>query len=215
MTRIADGFKRKRNFEASKKYYLMALKRSPHDPYGLMGLGDIRAREGNDEEALRCFEKLIGIFDDSIMALTSAANIYRKQKDYGKAMDYYERALELNPRNSHAWHGKADCFRGMRDYRSAIEAWSVALKYGMNPRIAITRIGDAYLSLKELEQAESNYKNALAQGYYKYAYLGMARVHISRNHVEKASKILEILVEKEPRDSRIVAELRGLLGQQV
>jgi len=142
------------------------------------------------------------------MALTSAANIYRKQRQYEKAMDYYDRALEVDPQDSHSWHGKADCFRGIKRYPSAIRAWRTALKYGMDPKIAITRIGDAYMGLEELDQAEENYKKALAFGYDKYAYLGMARIHTGRNQADSAYKIFSMLVEKEPDDLRIAAEFK-------
>ena len=175
-----------------------------------MGLGDIYQREGDEEKALTFFEKLIGKSGGSVMALTSAANIYRGQRQYQKAMKYYGRVLEINPHNSHAWHGKADCFRGIKDYSSAIKAWKTALKYGMAPRIVMTRIGDTYLILKDLEQAEINYKKALDIGYDKYAYLGMARIYLNRGLTDKAFEVLSMLVEKEPDDSRLAAEFKRL-----
>jgi tetratricopeptide (TPR) repeat protein len=215
MTRVADGFRRKGDYGQSKKYYFMAVKEKPNDPFALMGLGDIFAREGNDEESLKYFERLICISDgkpdDSIMALTSAANIYRKQGQYEKAMDCYERVLKINPQNSYAWHGKADCFRGLRDYLSAIKAWRMALEHGMDPRIAITRIGNAYMSLKDLFQAEESYNQALSFGYDKYAYLGMTRIHDKRNEIDKALEIFSMLVEREPNDSRIISEFKSFL----
>jgi tetratricopeptide (TPR) repeat protein len=177
----------------------------------LIGLGDIFVREGNDEEALKSFEKLIRISDGSFVALTYASDIYRRQRQYEKAMAYYERVLEIDPQNTFAWHGKADCFRAKKDYPSAIMAWRMALKYGMNPKIAMTRIGDVYMSMKDLEQAAVNYGKALALGYDKYAYLGMAKIHTIRNQLDEAIKILSMLVEKEPNDSRIAAEFKELV----
>ena len=125
-------------------------------------------------------------------------------------MRYYERVLKANPRNSYAWHGKADCFRGMKDYLSAIGAWRMALKYGMEPRIVFTRIGDAYLRLDDLVEAELNYQRALAHGYDKYAYLGIARIHVGRNDTNRAAEIFTMLAEKEPNDQRIQVELNNL-----
>jgi tetratricopeptide (TPR) repeat protein len=212
MTRVADGFRRKRDLEGSKKYYFMALEINPRDPYALMGLGDIYSREGNEAEALKYFENLIGLSDgiskNSIMALTSAGNIYRRQKQYEKATACYDRVLEIDPKNSYAWHGKADCFRGLMDYSAAVKAWQMALEYGMEPRIAITRIGNAFMSLDDLDQAEESFKEALAHGYDRYAYLGIARIHVKRNHMDKASEIFTLLLDKEPNDSRIMGELK-------
>jgi tetratricopeptide (TPR) repeat protein len=73
----------------------------------------------------------------------------------------------------------------------------------MNPRIALTRIGDAFLSLHELRNAERYYQRALELGYDKYAYLGMAKIHMRRGEPEKASDIYAMLQGQEPADARI------------
>jgi tetratricopeptide (TPR) repeat protein len=94
----------------------------------------------------------------------------------------------------------------MREYEAAINAWGNALKYGMNRISAITRIGDSYVSMNDLENAEINYKKTFAIGYDKYAYLGMVRIHLKRNHVDKAFETLAMLMKNEPHDPRISSE---------
>jgi tetratricopeptide (TPR) repeat protein len=81
----------------------------------------------------------------------------------------------------------------------------------MDPRIAITRIGDAYMSLNDFENAESNYTRALSFGYDKFAYLGMAKINTRLNRMDEALKILTMLVEKEPGDLRISGEFRAFV----
>jgi len=123
-------------------------------------------------------------------------------------MDYYEKALKVKPQNSHALHGKADCCRGLMRYSSAIKVWRAALGHGMDPRIAMTRIGDAYMSLDDLQNAEANYRKALDLGHDQYAYLGLARIHARRHHMDRALKVLSMIVEKWPENSRIASEIR-------
>ena len=94
----------------------------------------------------------------------------------------------------------------MRAYEDAINAWENALKYGMNRRIAMTRIGDSYMNINDLENAEISYQNIVAIGYDKYAYLGMYRIHLKRNHIDKAFETLTMLMKKEPHDPRISSE---------
>ena len=94
----------------------------------------------------------------------------------------------------------------MREYEAAINAWENALKYGMDRIRAITRIGDSYVSMNDLENAEINYKKTVAICYDKYAYLGMFRIHLKRNHVDKAFEILAMLMKNEPHDPRISSE---------
>jgi len=125
---------------------------------------------------------------------------------YEKAIELYDTALSKDPKNSYAWNGKADCLRGMREYKAAINAWENALKYGMNRISAMTRIGDSYMSMNDLENSEISYQKSIATGYDKYAYLGMYRIHLKRNHIDKAFETLAMLIKKEPHDTRISSE---------
>ncbi len=211
VSRIADGLRKKGDLVNSRKYYLRALQENPHDPYSLMGLGQIAVEQGADEEALRYFEKLIAVNSRPVGALTAAANIYRKRKSFEKAMELYEKALDLEPKNPYALSGKADCLRGMKRYPSAIRHWEIALENGMDQKIGLTRIGDSYISLNDFERAETNYRKAMSIGYDKYAYLGMTKVHAMKDRLDKALEILKMLVDKEPGDQRISAESKILM----
>ena len=189
----------------------MAIEQKEDDLYALMGLGDIHTKAGNYEKALKYFNKIISLSDHAIVAITSTANIYRRQGHYEKAKDCYDKALKINPSDSYSWHGKADCLRGMKDYSSAIGAWQMALKYGMGPKMVMTRIGDAYLQLSDFQQAEIHYKKALDIGYDKFAYLGMVKIHIKKNHMDKAIDVFSILFYNDPNDPRVSAEFRLLV----
>jgi len=213
MTRMADCLKKRGDFEASKTYYFMALKKNPCDLYALMGLGQIAVLEKDDETALEYFERVLETSPNSVIALTAAANIHRKRRAFREAIHLYDQALRINPRNSHAWHGKADCLRGRKEYTSAIGAWNRALENGMDRRVGLSRIGDSYIRLKDLSMAETNYKKAMAIGYDKYAFLGISKIHEMRGEPEKALEILNILVRKEPQDQRIYTESRKFVNK--
>jgi hypothetical protein len=81
----------------------------------------------------------------------------------------------------------------------------------MDPRIAITRMGDAYMCLEDFEKAKTNYMRALSFGYDKFAYLGMARINTRFNRMDEALKILTMLVKKEPGDLRVSGEFRAFV----
>ena len=72
---MANGLRKMRDLKNAKEYYFMALEKNPIDPYALMGLGLIAMKEGDDEQALQPFEKLIRISPNPVISLTSAANI--------------------------------------------------------------------------------------------------------------------------------------------
>jgi hypothetical protein len=76
----------------------------------------------------------------------------------------------------------------------------------MNRISAMTRIGDSYMSMNDLENSEISYQKSLATGYDKYAYLGMYRIYLKRNHIDKAFETLAMLIKNEPHDTRISSE---------
>ena len=62
------------------------------------------------------------------------------------------------------------------------------------------------MNINDLENSEISYQKTIAAGYNKYAYLGMYRLHLKRNHIDKAFEILAMLMKKEPHDPRISSE---------
>ena len=81
----------------------------------------------------------------------------------------------------------------------------------MDQRAGLTRIGDSYISLNELDLAEASYRKAITMGYDKYAYLGISKVHARKDDPHKALKILSMLRQREAEDRRISEESRRFL----
>jgi|APCry1669189070_1035195.scaffolds.fasta_scaffold690845_1 tetratricopeptide (TPR) repeat protein len=54
-------------------------------------------------------------------------NIYRFKEEYEKAMDCYNKALELKPTFTYAWNGKGNAFIDMDKFREALDCYDKAL----------------------------------------------------------------------------------------
>ena len=75
-----------------------------------------------------------------------------------------------------------------------------------DPKYGLTRIGDAYVNLEKLDEAEETYNKALTFGYSKYAYLGLIKIYIKRNQFENVRETFNILNQKDFDDPRIKDE---------
>jgi len=81
----------------------------------------------------------------------------------------------------------------------------------MDQRDGLTRIGDSYISLKELDLAVASYRKEITMGYDKYAYLGISKVRARKDAPHKALEILSMLRQRESKDPRISEESRRFL----
>lgn len=134
-------------------------------------------------------------------------NCYRKTKDFHSGLPYFERALEIEPSNFYALFGIADCCRGMNRHKDSLEAWEKILDSDPNNKVIITRAGDAYRNLGDLEQAEIYYKRALNIEFDMYAVIGLALISkIKGDHLQAIESLTGLLAQN-PKNHRLVIEI--------
>jgi predicted Zn finger-like uncharacterized protein len=90
----------------------------------------------------------------------SQADKFANADNCSKALDYYQKALELNVASADAWGGRGDCYRDMGRSSEAANAYKQALKYN-------SRYGPAIIGLAEIYKQKGDYKQSL-QYYKKY-----------------------------------------------
>ncbi|KAA0010166.1 MAG: tetratricopeptide repeat protein [Thermoplasmata archaeon] len=95
--------------------------------------------------------------------LFKAGGFYDK-KDYKKAIEYYDKALRINPRNADTWYSKGVTLYHLGKYEEAIKCYDKALE--INPRDV-----DTYQNRAELLIIVGRYEEGLedAQQSLKYA----------------------------------------------
>ena len=73
----------------------------------------------------------------------------RKQQRYSQALQAYEEALRMDPRNFYAWNGKGTTLYNQGNYKKALEAYSRATE--IDPSNAIVWVS-AGLVLNRLQR---------------------------------------------------------------
>ena len=77
----------------------------------------------NRDQISNIVERVLNQNHVNVVVMTMTGNIYRRRKEFDRAMDNYEKALELEPDNNFALFGMGDCYRGKQDMESAVEWW--------------------------------------------------------------------------------------------
>lgn len=208
MVRVADAYHKLSDFDNAIDFYEQSLAIKPYDPFALLGLGNVYYGQHDDEKALACFEKLLAKnTSHNVVLMTMIGNIYRRRKEFDRAMDHYENALELDPKNNFALFGMGDCFRGQLNMEKAVYWWGKILDQEPDNQALWTRVGDALVSLGRLDDAVIHYKSSLRVSYDLYALLGMARISQKQGDYDKACYYCEQVLDEDSDNERALQEL--------
>jgi len=134
-------------------------------------------------------------------------NIYRRRKEFDRAMDHYQQALELEPDNNFALFGMGDCFRGQMNMEKAVEWWDKILEQEPENQALWTRVGDALLSLKRIDDAIAHYEASLKNGADVFSYFGLARAQHAHGDLTKAREYCEIALSHDETNERVLERL--------
>lgn len=210
LTSLADSYRKINDFSHSKKYYEKVLTLDPSNSYALIGLARLYFTEKDYDTSIYYLNTILSITSDTktkIRVLTSMGNCYRKMKTFNLAIDYFKKALKIEPENFYALYGMADCCRGLGKNEESIYYWNAILKNDPNNKIILTRLGDAYRICKQYEKAMPYYKKALNIDYDMYAVLGIALVYKEMHLYNEAINKLNQLRMQKPRHFRAYVEM--------
>lgn len=208
LTRIADAYRKVRNFSKSKELYLQVLEMEENNAYALIGLGHLHFDFKFYTETQYYLKKMLEINEHvDIRVLTTLGNCHRKLKTFEQGVPYFQRALEIEPRNFYALFGIANCYRGLNMHKEALENWLTILQFDPNNKVILTRAGDSYRNLDELDLAEDYYKKALNIEFDVYAILGLALINKSKGKYSDAVESLEALLKHDSKNYRLYVEL--------
>ena len=108
-------------------------------------------------------------------AYNQQRNIYISKKDIDKSIKYYQKALELAPKNKEAWKGLAEIFEYKKSYYKAIDCYEkvrnndkifecyqkiVKKSFGRDAN-AWNGLGDCYFSMNQFDKAIESFENAV------------------------------------------------------
>lgn len=99
-----------------------------------------------------------------------AGNAAYKKKEFEAALDHYNKAIELDPRDMTFLNNKAAVYFEQQKYQECIDTCNKAVETGRENRAdfkliakAFTRIGNAYKALKDYGKAKIFYEKSLSE----------------------------------------------------
>ncbi|KAI9099389.1 hypothetical protein DFS34DRAFT_69111 [Phlyctochytrium arcticum] len=123
-------------------------------------VGTLAESMNEPERAITAYEAALRHNPHSIQALTQAAALCRAREQYAKAVDYFQRILNIDQANGEIWGALGHCFLMMDDLQRAYTAYQQALYHLPNPKepklwYGIGILYDRYGSYEHAEEAFS------------------------------------------------------------
>jgi len=123
-----------------------------------MRLGSLSELMHDPEKAMYSYENALRHNPYNVKALTQLASICRLKEQYPKAVDYFQRILNIENTNGEIWGALGHCYLMMDDLQKAYTAYQQALYHLPNPKdpnlwYGIGILYDRYGSFEHAEEA--------------------------------------------------------------
>ncbi|KAF5361630.1 hypothetical protein D9758_007381 [Tetrapyrgos nigripes] len=125
-------------------------------------IGRVAEQMGDLEHALSAYENALRHNPLSLSGLTQVAGIARIKENYPKAIEFFQRVLNLQEENGEVWSALGHCYLMQDDLQKAYSAYQQALYLLPNPKedpklwYGIGILYDRYGSLDHAEEAFSS-----------------------------------------------------------
>ena len=132
------------------------------------------------------------------------ANGLLDSQRYQDAIQLYDQAIALQPKNPDAWYNRGNALIGLQQYQAALEAYNKAIALQPNKHEAWINRGIVLTKMQKYSAALESYDQAIAiqpkkhQAYYNKActYALQANVELAVENLEKAIKLIPGKYEK-------------------
>ena len=117
-------------------------------------LGYCYSQLNDNEKAIRHYEERIlmgGAVEELAISYYNMGVIHNKKGEYGRAIESYSRALELNSDYSNCFCARGLAYSNMKRYEEAVKDYSKAIEANGNKATYYGNRGSAYESMSRLK----------------------------------------------------------------
>ena len=178
--------------------FLSGCTSSPVDPYKLLQEARQAAEEGDWQQALQKYDRLVELSPDNGEVYNGRGAILLEQGKYELALDDLEKAVEQSRDNAIYWYNLGLVRYCLNQYEESVEALSQAISLNFEYADAYGQRSAAYACLGQYEQAEADLEqaetlepgsNTVYLALLGNAYLTVGELERARNALDQAIAI--------------------------
>jgi tetratricopeptide (TPR) repeat protein len=121
---------------------------------------------------------------------------YDELKNYPKAIEAYQKAIEIKPDKHEAWNNLGNAYNDLKNYQKAIEAYQKAIEIKTHNYSAWNNLGIVYFNLQDYPKAIEAYQKAIEIKSNKWeAWNNLGIVYEILNDYPEAVKVYQKAIE--------------------
>jgi tetratricopeptide (TPR) repeat protein len=164
-------------FAAVERAVALADKASP--PERLMIRGLQAGATGKPAQQKALYAQLVQAYPRDERALTLLATFYFGQQDYPKAIDYYTKAVAIDPSFTSPYNLLGYAYRAIERYADAEKAFQKYIELIPGDPNPYDSYGEMLMKVGRFDESIKSYEKALAiDGNFISAYVGIANCHM-------------------------------------
>lgn len=165
--------------------------------------------QGNDQEALTCFQEAAQINPSHSRAWFAAGRTLFNFRNFNEAKYALKKAVETDPQNDQAYYWLGQTYLRLNQYDEAVQSLTRAT--GLNPENpdAFYNLGMAYEKMENLSEAARAYERfvAINPGPAWTGLNQLGSVYMEMGHFEKAIEVFNKVIKNNPRDLKATYNL--------
>lgn len=175
---------------------------------------ELSIKENNFSRAIAEYRKLLPFVaepEEECKVHIDIASSYLKLEDYERALDEYNIALDISPKNIEAYKGLGRAYYESEDFESAIESFETVLNLNDEEYDVHIDLADCYIELekypeavRELESVKKHIPDDME------VRCGLAEGYITLRDLYKAKEELDFVLAREPENTRALGSLVDL-----
>ena len=201
---LAKLYLRERNQVLARQQIEAALNLAPRDIRARMLSGNLKILEQDAKGAEAVFKEVIEEAPDYVAAYVRLGLLYNFMGRQGEALENFEKALQVNPRQTDALALMVNIYIRNKKYDNALQLCrKQRKKIGEQPRhLALIEYleGNIFLAKKDSKRAQQHFEEAIKiDPNILGSYLALARVYMRTEKIDEAIVQYEAVLHKNPK----------------
>lgn len=135
--------------------------------------------------------------------LVEIGNSYFDQENYPKAIEYYQKAINIDPNQSTPYNNIGAAYSRMDNYDKAFEYYKKALAIDPNDPVRQNNMGDIYYNRGDYDNAIEHYKKAVTvDNKYINGYKNLGHSYLQKDDYDQAIYYFERALDIDPNEDQ-------------